>query len=131
MITGAFCVLLLVGCSTTPAPTATPPTVVTSDSYRRDVEYVMRVEGTARSADVTYTSATGTSQATVQLPLTNKAGNEGIRFTQDNVPDFLYISAQNTGAVGEVRCSIEVDGVVVSQAEATNAYGICSCDYSP
>ena len=40
---------------------------------------------------------------------------------------FVYISAQNQGESGSVKCRIEVDGVTLEQATSTGAYVIASC----
>lgn len=116
--------LLFAGCST-PAARVTPtPTPV----HPQWIAYYVR--GEATSANVTYRTGSGTSQAEVDLPLRNKAGDEGIQMTSDNAPDFLYISAQNAGEYGDVTCSIVIDGTVVSENTASGAYMIATCEYS-
>jgi len=122
----ALAALLLVGC--TPARTleSLPDPSITPRVHT----YGYYVIGSASSADVTYTTGSGTSQASIDLPLMNKAGQQGIRMTGSNAPDFLYISAQNTGEYGEVTCKIIIDDVVVAQNTASGAYMIATCQAS-
>jgi hypothetical protein len=93
------------GCSTSP----------------RSVTY--RVDGTARSASLTYQNAQGgTQQETVALPweqpMTAQAGS------------FVYISAQNQGESGNVTVHIIVDGTEFKQSTARGAYAIASASGS-
>lgn len=88
-----------------------------------------RVDGTAGSASVTWKTPTGTSQADSDLPLLNKAGGEGLTFTNSfAVGDFLYVSAQNQSRTGTVMCTILVDGVVVAENETSADFGIATCE---
>lgn len=101
-----------------------------ADYTPRTVTYAYYVEGSASGADVTYRTGTGTSQASVDLPLKNESGTEGIQMTSANAPQFLYISAQNSDSYGDVTCRIEIDGVVVSKNTASGGYKIATCEYS-
>lgn len=94
---------------------------------RRNVTY--RVEGTARKAMVTMMKPTGMAQSVVDLPMRNKSGTEGIRFTTDR-GDFLVMSAQNQDSSGSVTCIIEVDGQEISRNTSSGAYVIASCEAS-
>lgn len=117
-------VLLVAGCSSPSTlearPSATP----------RVHTYGYYVDGSASGANVTYTTGSGTSQASVDLPLMNKAGKMGIQMVGDDAPHFLYISAQNTGDSGDLMCQITVDGIVVAQNSASGAYMIATCQAS-
>lgn len=92
--------------------------------------YGYYVDGSAPGANVTYTTGSGTSQASVDLPLMNKAGKVGIQMAGNDAPRFLYISAQNTGDDGGLTCQITVDGVVVAQNSASGAFTIATCELS-
>ena len=93
--------------------------------------YTIQVSGTAKSADVTYRTQGGTQQATVTLPLRSTSGTEGIVFTEESAPDLLYISAQNTGAAGDVTCRILVNSEIVAISTSSIDYGIATCEYAP
>ena len=126
LIAAFLAMVLLAGCSgLTGMPTKSP-----SVGKAAPISVAYYVDGTASSVNVTYATSGGTSQAEVDLPLTNKAGDEGIQMTTANAPNFLYISAQNTGESGNVRCRIVVDSVVVAQNTASGAYMIATCQYS-
>jgi hypothetical protein len=59
---------------------------------------VYYLTGSAKSADITIETPTGTSQQEgVDVPMTSKTGNAGLRFTCFGTGDFVYISAQNQG----------------------------------
>lgn len=117
-------VVVLAGCTS-------PQTLESRPSLTPRVHtYGYYVTGTASGADVTYTTGSGTSQASVDLPLMNKSGKQGIQMVGDAAPDFLYISAQNSGESGEVMCQITVDGVVVAQNTASGAFMIATCQAS-
>lgn len=117
--------LLLAGC------TASPPATVPEVTYTPKIHtYVYYVTGTAGGADVTYTTGSGTSQGSVDIPMKNKSGTYGIQMTSENAPDFLYISAQNTGEYGEVTCRIQMDDVVLAENTASGAYMIATCQAS-
>ncbi len=121
----AALLLLLAGCS---ARTETTP----SAAYTPEVHtYAYYVTGTATSADVTYSTASGTQQATgVDLPLKNNSGTYGILMDDSSAPDFLYISAQNGDDYGEVSCRIMIDGVTVAQNTSSGGYAIVTCQAS-
>ena len=93
------------------------------------VEVVYYVDGTARSADITIETPTGTSQQSVDIPLVNRGGTRGLRFTF-SPGSFVYISAQNRGETGTVRCGIEIDGITIAENTSQGAYSIAQCDGS-
>lgn len=90
----------------------------------RHVTY--KVDGSARSADITYQTPSGSSQQNgVDVPLTKKSDHtEGIEF--DTSMSFLYISAQNQGG-GTITCHILVDGIEVATNTASGDYAIATC----
>lgn len=93
----------------------------------RTVTY--RIGGTAQGVDITMENAMGnTEQAQGKaVPLHNSTtGTEGVSF-EARPGQYLYISAQNTGATGTVTCVIDVDGVVIETATSSGAYVIASC----
>lgn len=87
------------------------------------------VEGTARTAQITVETPTGIQQNVVSLPLRNKQGGLGLHF-EFLRGEFVYISAQNQGALGTVTCRIEVDGRPVSTNTSSGAYSVVTCDGS-
>lgn len=101
------------------ARTVTPP--------RSCVNVVYKVEGTATGADITMANSTGdTEQAQDRaVPL---GGVGGLSIGCVPHGQFLYISAQNTGDSGTIKCIIEADGSVVAQAASNGAYVIAGCD---
>lgn len=86
------------------------------------------VEGTAKGADLTFQAPSGTSQLKGKaVPLANK--NTGVRGIRYEMPagSFVYLSAQNTGSSGTIRCRITVNGVVVAENSSSGSYAIVSC----
>lgn len=87
------------------------------------------LDGTARSADITYTTPSGMGQQQgVDVPLTLKNGTLGIQLVMSDgaVP---YISAQNTGS-GSITCRILVDGAVVAENTSHGEFAIATCQTS-
>ncbi len=88
----------------------------------KSTSYVIqyKITGTAGGADLTYENSTGgTEQKEVKLPYEDSfMARRGA---------YLYISAQNTGEYGTVRCEILVNGQVVKSAESSGAYKIATC----
>jgi hypothetical protein len=87
------------------------------DNKTFNVEYT--VDGTARSASLTYQNEQGGGeQETVRLPwhavFTVRRGQ------------FLYISAQNQGESGDVTTQIKINGHVVKTATSRGAYTIAT-----
>lgn len=80
-----------------------------------------KVTGTAASASLTLSDADGD---TVQL------GQQPLPWTSNDLSvkegGFLYVSAQNDGDTGSVRCAIVVDGTEEKASESAGAYTICS-----
>lgn len=93
---------------------------------------VYKVEGTASSTDVTYsTPGGGTAQQNdLDVPITRKSdGHPGITFTFHD-GEFLYMSAQNGGESGNITCVIEEDGVELARNTSSGAYAIVTCNGS-
>ena len=103
-------------------PAKTPAAVRVADDV---LEY--HVTGTATAANVTYSSASGTVQNTVDVPMRNKGGGVGVIMKGAAIPSFAYISAQNDGASGSVTCKIVLNGTVVAENTSTGAYKIATC----
>lgn len=89
---------------------------------------VYYLTGTAHGADLTLSlgPAGQSQQSDVAVPLTNKSGSPGLRFTASD-GDFLYISAQNKG-FGSLTCRITEDGVTVAQNTSSGEFTIVTCD---
>lgn len=86
------------------------------------------VTGSARGANITYATLTGTSQASVAVPLTTTDGDMGIHLCGLDSGSFLYISAQNQGQSGDITCEIRIAGIgVVSHNTAQGPYSIATC----
>lgn len=81
---------------------------------------VYRVEGTAKTGDVSYTTSTGTSKEdNVKLPWTVEFKAEG--------STSLSVNGQSKDA-GGVACSITVDGKEVSARKSDQELPVASCD---
>lgn len=106
---------------------STPATSAADTSSGSQVIY--EVLGTARTAEVTSSTNSGTEQHTVAIPMQNQGGTEGVTFTADSGQS-LYISAQNQQESGSVECIITVDGDVVSDNTSDGAYAIAQCSAS-
>ena len=99
-------------------------TTAADASAAPEVKY--EIQGTAKTAAVTYSTPSGTVQNTADLPMMNQSGSAGIRFTAEPGQS-LYVSAQNQGEHGTVECVISVDGVIVSDNTSSGAYTIAQC----
>lgn len=80
------------------------------------------ISGTAETVSITMETPTGTSQqAEVSLPWESSS--------QDfNVGDSVYVSAQNEGESGTVRCKITgMTGKVLAENSSSGAYTIATC----
>ena len=102
--------------STHPATPAAPPAVQQSTTH--SVEYTY--SGSAIGGSITYTTDDGIEQQDVGLQ--SKTG-----FVTDL--NFLSVSTsiQNLGDTGTVKCSIRIDGELVSENKSGAAYGIAQC----
>ncbi|MEO3978792.1 hypothetical protein [Streptomyces sp. CAU 1734] len=89
------------------------------------VEY--RVLGSATGADLTWTDGRGqTSQASGKaVPLTSKDGRP-LGFVATRGAS-LYLSAQNTGASGDLTCEIVVNGHVIAKNTSSGGYTVVTC----
>jgi hypothetical protein len=86
------------------------------------------VTGSARGANITYATPTGTSQASVAVPMTTTDGHAGARLCGFESGSVLYISAQNQGQSGNITCEIRVSEIgVVSRNTSQGAYSIAVC----
>jgi hypothetical protein len=125
-LTAIVLALLLGGCAggvgavPSASPTASPTPI-------KPPMVIYELDGTATDANITIETPTGMSQQSVDVPLRNKSGSKGLRFTDFNYGAFLYISAQNDGEYGDLTCRIRVDGEVVSENTASGAYAIATC----
>jgi hypothetical protein len=121
---GLFAVVVIVGVivavsggkavvsSTSAGPPAAAATGGQSASART-VTYVV----TGSDADVQYGAAGSSAQGKVPMTVTSSLGS----------PAYYSISAQLNGS-GSVTCKIEVDGKVISQADASGGYNIATCE---
>lgn len=100
------------------------PSVPRATSAPRNALVVYEITGTARRVDLT---------------IENEGGNTE-QFDDAAVPykktfavprgQFVYISAQNQGETGTVKCTITVDGVVLETAESSGRFVIATCSGS-
>jgi hypothetical protein len=104
------------------AASSAPAKAAKPKSDTRLITY--RVGGSADSADVTYSTASGQEQQQgARLPWTKSFKVKRDAFTM------VDISAQNQGS-GTVTCEIDVDGVKVKAAKSSGQYAVVSCDHS-
>jgi len=98
---------------------AAQPLVLPPGVHR--IEY--KLDGSARIAGVTYRNASGgTEQMDVAVPA-------GTTFFAASV-SFVYFSAQNKTASGDVHVMVLVDGRILQQATSSTAYGIATASGS-
>ena len=78
---------------------------------------------------MTLETPNGSEQFSPDIPMRNtETGRHGLTL-RFSVGDFVYISAQNNTALGNVVCSIRgSDGTVISQNRASSNYGIATCE---
>lgn len=109
-----------------PASTSPSPAKPTHTVDHSCIRYT--VTGSARGANITYETLTGSSQASVAVPLTTTDGKAGIHLCGFGSGSMLYISAQNQSESGSLTCEIHVAGSgVVSHNIAQGAYSIATC----
>ena len=87
-----------------------------------------KVDGTATTAMITYTTDGGTTTEQVSdapVPWASKT------LKVKGLVTIYQVSAQNTSSSGTVTCEIWVDGAKVKSAEASGQGAIASCDYTP
>lgn len=91
-------------------------------------QIVYLIGGDAGGADLTLSmNGQQSQQQGVAVPLENKSGSPGIRFTADD-GEFLYVSAQNDGSAGDtITCEIREDGVTVASNSSSGPYAIVTC----
>ena len=106
------------------APVAAP--VASVEPAEPDV-LVYEVGGTARFANVTYATPSGTSQTFIEVPMRNTAGDLGVTFRGRGIPHFAYVSAQNDGETGTIACKITLNGVTIAENTSSGAYAVVSC----
>ena len=97
--------------------------LLVASTAHADRTYAVRYRVVGAHFDVTYTNASG---GTVQRSNINRRMEVTFRAPAGA---FLYLSAQNNGEAGGVRCMIDVDGKRVVYAGSQGAYVISSCDY--
>lgn len=115
-------VLALAACSS-----EEPPVVTAADIAPEPTVVELHLGGSAEAADVTVMTPGGTRQQTgVSLPLTNRAGTQGLHL--EVLPgDIVGLSAQNTGRAGSVRCRIVHDGHELAAQESRGAFVVVTC----
>ena len=91
-----------------------PPTPTIQSQYA----VIYRVNGFASKASLTYETADGTEQRTVNIPWEMK-------FTAKR-GQFVYLSAQNETDRGSVTAEIIIDGSSWKTATSTSEYGIAN-----
>lgn len=95
-------------------------TTLSAEAARGLVEVVYSVTGSAGSVSITQRNVGGgTEQYDSSLPLS--------RSFWIRPGSFLYISAQNNGDSGDVRCNITSNGRTVQSASSSGAYVIATC----
>jgi hypothetical protein len=92
------------------------------------VTVTYKLTGSASSADLTYTDASGNIQQQTRkaVPLTTTSGKEGLSF-QGRRGAFVSFMAQNNGMSGDLTCTIEADGVPINTGHSSGGYSIVSC----
>lgn len=76
---------------------------------------------------VTMETPTGSKQVTSNLPMMSQAGNAYLEFTFQRGA-YVYLSAQNSGDIGEVTCKITTGtGTVISENTSSGSYTIATC----
>jgi len=131
LILGLLGVLVVGGCFAIVAATGDAINDAVDDASKaastgHDVTY--RVTGTAKTADVTFTTdgSTSTSQENgVAVPWSKDLKIDGELFS------VYQVLAQNGGETGKVTCEILVDGESVKTNTSAGAYAIATCDYTP
>jgi hypothetical protein len=94
----------------------------TSSPRMREITYRVTGVGTSRASLTIENEQRNTEQHDVNLPST-------WRF-KAAPGQFVYVSAQNNSAYGEIKCEILVDGKPFKEATSTADYGIASCSGS-
>lgn len=90
-------------------------------SVTSEVHY--EITGSAKRVSVTLSNADGgTEQSVHNVPWSKK-------YTMSK-GEFAYISAQNEGETGSVKCKIYINGVEWKKSESSGAYVIASCSGS-
>lgn len=95
----------------------------------RTARVVYKVEGTARTASVTYVDSRGNvqQQTRVDVPIRAKADHsEGLVVTVPHGAT-VSISAQNNGPTGDLICRIEADGRTLTTGRAFGPYSTATC----
>jgi hypothetical protein len=120
MLVGLIVIVLIWICSRGSGgsqPQYSPPKVKT-------YTITYKITGTANKASVTYNNKTGDTE---QKDITIIPWK--YEFTTTEESPFLYISAQNDGETGTIKCEILADGVSLSKAESSGAYKISTCSW--
>jgi hypothetical protein len=96
---------------------------------RHIVVYELTTTGAPTSADITYSTPSGTGQQQgVDVPLTSKnSGSPGITLTDVASGQFLYLSGQLKDGDQDLTCRITVDGKVVAENTSSGEFSIVSC----
>ena len=90
-------------------------------------EVIYEITGTAMSADVTLSNATGGTEQFSNIQWSHVTGAPGYEYTYESFPaSFLYISAQNQGESGSVTVNIYYEGNLIKTSTSTGAYVIAT-----
>jgi hypothetical protein len=107
---------------------STDPNIKSSGSSKTTknlISVTYKIGGTARKADLTYSTVSGQEQqGDARLPWTKTFKVKKADFTT------LDVSAQNKAETGTVTCEIDVDGKKVKEAKSSGQYAVVSCDHS-
>lgn len=92
-----------------------------SCTKEKDTSYKYTVTGTATTVDITYSnSSSGTSQQSAV------ANGWTYSWTDKDFERFLYVSAQNQGATGDVTVTIFQDDKQIKTSTSSGAYVIAT-----
>ena len=129
----AVAAFLLTGCSAEPEPDETNPYMPQVIRYEVETSNGKTIPaGKPITADLTISTADGTEQATVALPLKSKDGSIG--YKQSFLPgNFVSISAQKGDYYGDITCRIVTSDIgggtetVLSENTSSGQYAVVSC----
>jgi hypothetical protein len=109
-------------------PGTPPSTAADRPDTPSTVQVTYELTGSADSADLTYTDASGNTQqhANADIPLRTTSGTPGMRFTVKRGA-FVYFSAQNNGESGDLSCTIKAGGTVINTGHSSGGFTIVTC----
>lgn len=107
---------------------STADTAPITSARASTVTVLYEVEGTAKWADVTMETPTGTEQLSPDVPMVRKdSGKPGLQMTMSS-GHVVYLSAQNKDSYGNIRCRITAAGTVISENTSSGGYAIATCN---